>query len=78
MHYLYAWLLAVLCFVPSDVLAAKASRVSVVSNGTKVSAATVNTIVDSECQESYLSCMDSFCFIENIPGGRKICGVGTL
>lgn len=73
MHYLYAWLLAVLCFVPSDVLAAKASRVSVVSNGTKVSAATVNTIVDSECQESYLSCMDSFCFIENIPGGRCQC-----
>ncbi len=45
----------------------------VVSNGTKVSAATTNTVVPQECQDAYYGCMDSFCMIDNESGGRCQC-----
>ena len=59
--------------LPENVLAAKTSRVSVVNKGTKVTAAATNTLVDAECQESYFGCMDAFCIVENVSGGRCQC-----
>ena len=61
-------------FVPHALWAApKSAKTSVVSAGTKVAAATTNTLVDSECQESYFGCMDAFCIVENVSGGRCQC-----
>ena len=75
MQYLFknvAW--AVLVMLPVSVLAApKAARTSVVATGTKIAAATTNTLVDAECQESYFGCMDAFCVVENVSGGRCQC-----
>jgi hypothetical protein len=45
----------------------------VVSNGTKVAAATTNTVVPQECQDAFYGCMDSFCMIDNESGGRCQC-----
>ena len=60
--------------LPHALLAApKSAKTSVVGMGTKVAAATANTLVDSECQESYFGCMDAFCIVENVSGGRCQC-----
>jgi hypothetical protein len=65
-------LLAVI--VPFNLFAApRSAKTSVVSAGTKVAAATANTLVDAECQESYFGCMDAFCIVENVSGGRCQC-----
>ena len=69
----FAVVLLSVVFLPQNLLAAKASRVSVMSLGTKVAAATNNTVVDAECQDSYFSCMDAFCVVENVSGGRCQC-----
>lgn len=65
-------LLAVI--VPFNLFAApKSAKTSVMAGGTKVAAATTNTLVDAECQESYFGCMDAFCIVENVSGGRCQC-----
>ena len=73
MHNLFAVvLLAVI--VPSNLFAApRSAKTSVMAGGTKVAAATTNTLVDAECQESYFGCMDAFCIVENVSGGRCQC-----
>ena len=45
----------------------------VIGTGTKVAAATKNTVVNEECQKKYDGCMDSFCMLDNASGGRCIC-----
>lgn len=73
MHNLFAVvLLAVI--VPFNLFAApRSAKTSVMAGGTKVAAATTNTLVDAECQESYFGCMDAFCIVENVSGGRCQC-----
>ena len=44
-----------------------------INMGTKVEEATANTIVSQECQDAYNGCMDSFCMLDNISGGRCQC-----
>ncbi len=60
-------------FVPFDLFAAKVLTTPVVATGTKVTTAATNTLVDSECQDSYFGCMDAFCILDNISGGRCQC-----
>ena len=44
-----------------------------INMGTKVEEATANTTVSQECQDAYNGCMDSFCMLDNISGGRCQC-----
>ena len=46
---------------------------SVVGSGTKVMAASQNTLVDEECWNKFTGCMDSFCMMDNANGGRCLC-----
>lgn len=46
---------------------------SVINSGTKVTAATQNTVVDEECLTKFSGCMDSFCMLDNANGGRCMC-----
>lgn len=56
------------------VVAARAgAKQKVVNMGTKVATATANTVVSQECQDAYFGCMDSFCMLENVTGGRCKC-----
>lgn len=50
-----------------------ASTQKVVNTGTKISAAQTSNLVDEECQESYFGCMDAFCIVDNVSGGRCQC-----
>lgn len=45
----------------------------VINNGTKVATATSNTVISQECQDAFYGCMDSFCMIDNVSGGRCQC-----
>ena len=51
----------------------RAAKQSVISTGTKVAAATQNTVVDEKCWNGFMGCMDSFCMLDNANGGRCIC-----
>ncbi len=73
MHNFYAAVLVILALLPADLFAAAGSRTSVVAKGTKIAAATNNILVDAECQDSYFGCMDAFCIVENVSGGRCQC-----
>ncbi len=44
-----------------------------VVGGTKVSGSVTNSLVDAECSDSYFSCMDALCMVENVSGGRCQC-----
>ena len=57
----------------TGVVARAANTQSVISNGTKIKAAAVNTSVSAECQQKYDSCMDQFCMMDNDAGGRCMC-----
>lgn len=57
----------------ASVTARAAAKQKVINMGTKVSAATANTVVSQECQDAYFGCMDSFCMLENVTGGRCKC-----
>lgn len=73
MHNLFAVVLLSV-IAPFNLFAApKVGKTSVMSAGTKVAVATTNTLVDAECQESYFGCMDAFCIVENVSGGRCQC-----
>lgn len=67
---LFAFVLS-LCVVDFGVLAA--TRQGSVTAGTKVAAATENTVIPLECQNAYNGCMDSFCMLDNASGGRCQC-----
>lgn len=44
----------------------------IINSGTTVVAATENTVA-ADCQNLYASCMDNFCMIDNVDGGRCVC-----
>ena len=46
---------------------------TVINAGTKVATATQNSVVDTECQTKFDSCMDMFCMTDNADGGRCAC-----
>ena len=74
MHKVFVAVLMAVVVLPQCLWAASSvSRTSVISKGTKVAAATNNILVDAECQESYFGCMDAFCIVENVSGGRCQC-----
>ena len=58
---------------PTTVSARAGVTQKVIGTGTKVAAATKNTVVSEACQQKYDGCMDSFCMIDNASGGRCIC-----
>lgn len=55
------------------VAARAGAKQKVINMGTKVATATANTVVSQECQDAYFGCMDSFCMLENVTGGRCKC-----
>lgn len=58
----------------SGVVAARAgAKQKAVNMGTKVASANENTMVPQECQDSFYGCMDSFCMLDNVSGGRCRC-----
>ncbi len=60
--------------VANNAVAARAgAKQKVVNMGTKIANATANTVVSQECQDAYFGCMDSFCMLENVTGGRCKC-----
>lgn len=54
------------------VVARAASKQGAINSGTKVAVAATNT-VGNECQQKFDGCMDSFCMLDNVAGGRCIC-----
>ncbi|MBO7645272.1 MAG: hypothetical protein J6S57_03145 [Alphaproteobacteria bacterium] len=56
-----------------NVAARAGAKQKVINMGTKVSAATENTVVSEECQTAYYGCMDAFCVLDNASGGRCQC-----
>ena len=50
-----------------------ATKQQSVSAGTKVAAATENTVVPRDCQDAFYGCMDAFCMLDNAAGGRCQC-----
>ena len=58
----------------TPVVAARAGATQkVINTGTKIAAATENTVVSDACRQKYYGCMDSFCMLDNDSGGRCIC-----
>lgn len=55
------------------VAARAGAKQKVINMGTKVESATANTGVSEECQNAYYGCMDSFCMLDNVSGGRCQC-----
>lgn len=50
-----------------------ASTQKVLQTGSKVATAATNTVVPQECQDAFYGCMDSFCMLDNVSGGRCSC-----
>ena len=44
-----------------------------VDGGTKIMESGTNSLVDAECSDSYFGCMDAFCMVDNVSGGRCQC-----
>ncbi|MBO4480182.1 MAG: hypothetical protein J5742_00970 [Alphaproteobacteria bacterium] len=59
--------------VQPTTVAARAAKQNVISTGTKVATANQNTAVDEVCWNKFSGCMDSFCMLDNISGGRCTC-----
>lgn len=57
----------------TKVVARAATKTSVANAGTKIAVAQANTAVNPECQQKFDGCMDSFCMLDNVPGGRCSC-----
>lgn len=58
----------------SGVVSARAAtKQKAVNMGTKVATANENTMIPQECQDSFYGCMDSFCMLDNVSGGRCRC-----
>ena len=66
---------AVLFAVQSGVFAARntVAKQDAFNSGTKINESGVNSLVDAECTDSYFGCMDAFCIIDNVSGGRCQC-----
>ena len=58
---------------PAPVAARAASSQKVIQTGSKIASATANTVVSQECQDAFYGCMDSFCMLDNVSGGRCSC-----
>ena len=58
---------------PSGAVVSRAAKQSVISTGTKVTAAAQNTVVNEKCWNGFMGCMDSFCMLDNANGGRCMC-----
>ncbi len=58
----------------ANTVAARAGATQkVIGTGTKVAAAGQNTVVADNCQEKFNGCLDAFCMMENVNGGRCLC-----
>ena len=57
----------------SATVVSRAAKQNVISTGTKVTAAAQNTVVDEKCWNGFMGCMDSFCMLDNVNGGRCTC-----
>lgn len=55
------------------VSARAATTQKVIGTGTKIDGATQNTVVGDDCQNLYNACMDTFCVVQNVDGGRCAC-----
>ncbi len=59
---------------PSVGVAARAAtKQKVVGYGTTVTAASDNIVIDGQCREKFFGCMDAFCMLDNVSGGRCMC-----
>lgn len=58
-----------------NVSARAAKKQNILNKGTKVTTATAmaDSVVSQECRDAYFGCMDSFCMLENVTGGRCKC-----
>lgn len=56
-----------------NVAARAGSKQKVISSGTKVETQASNTVVSQECQDAFYGCMDAFCMVDNVSGGRCQC-----
>ena len=65
--------LCMLDFAAFSAVERAATRQQSVSAGTKVAAATENTVIPKDCQNAFYGCMDSFCMLDNASGGRCQC-----
>ena len=74
MHKIFASVLIVFISLHFN---ADAARVAVkqqgVVGGTNIAQSGENSLVDSECSDSYFGCMDAFCIVDNVSGGRCQC-----
>lgn len=57
----------------SSAVTSRAAKQSAISTGTKITAAAQNTVVDEACWNGFMGCMDSFCMLDNMNGGRCLC-----
>ena len=57
----------------SATVVSRAAKQNVISTGTKVTTAAQNTVVDEKCWNGFMGCMDSFCMLDNVNGGRCMC-----
>ena len=57
----------------SNAVVSRAAKQNVISTGTKVTTAAQNTVVDEKCWNGFMGCMDSFCMLDNVNGGRCMC-----
>ena len=66
---------AVLFAMQSGVFAARSTvaKQDAFNSGTKINESGVNSLVDAECSDSYFGCMDAFCIVDNVSGGRCQC-----
>nr|MBQ0091491.1 hypothetical protein [Candidatus Enterousia merdequi] len=67
------FLMLALVFQSGLYAASKSGKQQDVFGGTKITEAGTNSLVDSECSDSYFSCMDAFCVVDNVSGGRCQC-----
>ena len=56
-----------------NVAARAGTKQKVISSGTKVETQASNTVVSQECQDAFYGCMDAFCMVDNVSGGRCQC-----
>lgn len=75
MRKLFALSFCILSLLQINAFAARSTvaKQEVSTAGTKVTESGVNSLVDAECTDSYFGCMDAFCMVENVSGGRCQC-----
>ena len=75
MRKIFALSFCILSLLQINAFAARSTvaKQEVSTTGTKVTESGVNSLVDAECTDSYFGCMDAFCMVENVSGGRCQC-----